>query len=276
MSYPQPSSAAAVINKQGSFRLLTPLVSDGDIYYSEVGCSAIALGPESDIAKVNIGYFDPSAQGNMGIATCTPQRAFVNQTFAFNDKASVYMPSKVPGRILFWPDELWNPSFNPFGLVDIINVNSFRVDYITPVLDVIQYFGPTPSLTPQRSDKTYSYERLPFNITGAADGNAIMVPFYGRKYASISFGNFTDASITFAVYGVNFGMSTPSVISTQKELLAPAAIAPAAFVPTTDIVRASADGTFDALAVLFYGYSTDPVVPTGPVNVRITVSDSEL
>lgn len=277
MSYPQPSSESAVINRSGFFRLVTPLVSDGDIYESAVGANTIMLGPESDISKVNIGYYDPSQANRMSIATCDAQRPFVGPVSAFGDPQSLYTPSNVQGNLLFWPTELWNPNFSPFLIVDLFNSNNYRVDYVTPVLDIIQYFGPPPATPPQRTDKTYRWERLPFTINNPSlDGNAIMVPYYGRKYASISFMNLTDASITFAVYGVNFGYNTPNITSQMVEIVAETVVAPNPFVTTSGIVRASVDGMFDALALMFYNYSTTPLVPTGTVNLRVTVSDNAL
>jgi len=58
MSYPPPNPDQYALNGYKFFRLNTPLISDGDMYESQQGANGFAIGPDSDISKVNIGYFD--------------------------------------------------------------------------------------------------------------------------------------------------------------------------------------------------------------------------
>jgi hypothetical protein len=267
MSYPQPNSEAAVINRLQYFRLLTAAFTDGDIYESKVGCHAIALGPESDFSQVNIAYWDSSQQGNMGRAVVDPQRAFVGQVSAFNDQNQVYTPSNVPGHILFWPNNLFNVEYRPGGFT--ADARS-RLDIVIPVLDVIQYFTPVDSLPVQRIDKHYHYQQLPLPFSIAEGHYFLVIPFYGRKYASINFYNKTDQSIDMAVTAVNYEYKTTSVAS---ELPISAASAVATFGNKQVTVLASANGMFDALVITLENYAA---LPIGYVNLSITVSDNAL
>ena len=58
MSYPQPNADQYAINGYQYFRLNTLLSSPGDIYESAQSALAIALGPESDISRVAVAYYD--------------------------------------------------------------------------------------------------------------------------------------------------------------------------------------------------------------------------
>lgn len=279
MGYPQPNSESPVVNKSSFFRLTTTMVSDGDIYESRVGSNAVALGPESDISKLNVAYFDKSQQGNMAIAPISPQRMFVGEMYAFNGGSELYTPANTPGRILFWPSELWNPTYSPFNPFSPFGTNG-RVDYITPVIDVIQYFGSPPSIAPSRNDKNYHYQNYPFFTDPVLGGaNALMVPYYGRKYGYVSFSQNSIASMDLSIYGVNFAYTTTDALADVKELLAATPVPNGFFpiIPVTKVIRAAVDGVFDALMLLFNNFSTTPVQPaSGPVNLRITVSDNPL
>ena len=85
MSYPQPDSNQYAIKGYQFFRLNTLLTSPGDIYESAQSGHSIAIGPESDLANINVAYFDDQVETFMQRTTISPLRAFVGRIDARND-----------------------------------------------------------------------------------------------------------------------------------------------------------------------------------------------
>lgn len=258
MSYPQPNSNISAIQGYQFFRLNTPLSSPGDIYESEQSCHAVCVGPDSDIANINVAYFDQQTATFMQHATVSPSRALVGRIDARNE--ATYTPSKRPGRILFWADDLYDPAYRPstFGEDDTI-------EFIAPQFDVIQYFKPIASLGPPRSDKEFAFQD--YNVT---DENTffLVIPSYGRKYC---FTQFTNRNInndpnTYGIIGVNYAISTEGAGSYHQETVIRAPAAVAAGTTITKIITAGSIGVFDALVFSF----TDG----GPAPLRILLSDN--
>jgi len=171
VSYPQPNFDQYALNGYKFARLNTPLISDGDIYESQQGAQGFAIGPDSDISKVNIAYFDDQVPRFMNQVAITPERSFPG-FFAARNEVN-YVPSNRPGRILLWSDELYNNTWNPAPF----EVGG-RIDFEVPVLDVIQYFAPAAqSMNQGRNDKEYWYDFInppfPFpTVTGTGDSFA--------------------------------------------------------------------------------------------------------
>jgi hypothetical protein len=209
MSYPQPNPDLAVVKGERFFRLNTPLVSGGDIYESSQGSLAFALGPESDITRVRVTYFDPQADNNIA-QIIIGNRPFVG--LLTPSLKQQYLPANRPGRILIAPDDLWNPDLVAPNVIDQTKVNTV---VIPPQLDIIQYFDDPGALSSTRDDKTYRFTELPFKDNGATAGDAyLMIPFYGRKFMSYSFLNnnvFTPISVD--VYGINIGYAAQTLDS---------------------------------------------------------------
>lgn len=262
MSYPQPSSDSYVRNGYDFFRLRTPLSSPGDIYESTVSGQALAVGPESDIANVNVNYFDDQVVNNVQQTAVSPLRSFAGRIDA--QLSSTYTPSGRAGRILIWPADIYDPNFKPrsFTTGDLM-------DFQAPILDVIQYFAPPPTLVPQRIDKSYLFQN--YNSTNIA---WIVIPFYGRKYCYVEITNRTPASsITFQILGINYaitpdtapGMLLAPPYHQEKTILGSTAIA---FNNSVDqIITATTTGMFDAL-VFGVGQAN------GPVPLRVITSDT--
>lgn len=264
MSYPQPLAQVAVASGLGYFRLNTPLVSDGDMYESTVGCHALAIGPESDIAKINVAYWDDTQPGNMNIAIVDPAHPFIGAIFAHNEKGAVYsaagMTTMVPGRILIWPFELFNPvtPAPPIG---------GRVDIITPVLDIIQYFAPPSGLPTQRNDKTFQFQDFPWPAAGV--NYQLVVPFYGRRYAAIEFLNHGDQDISVVISGLNYYYTSSNDGAMRTILRVPTVVAPDGRL--TEIISALTDGMYDTLLFEFDAAATPALGSETPL--KIAVSD---
>jgi hypothetical protein len=199
VSYPQPDANKYAANGYDFFRLNTLLASGGDIYESEQSGLALAIGPDSDIANVGINYFDQQVTNFLAELHVSHSRSFVSRVDANNDK--VYAPAQRPGRVFIWPDDRWNPSFFPFVDGTYLPASSTQI-LETPRLDVIQYFTNPPSLVPLRNDKTWFYQTI---ATPGSGGYAfVTIPYYGRRYAKILFGNQILAhSFDMVVYGVD-------------------------------------------------------------------------
>jgi len=265
MSYPQPSANGYCVGGSQFFRLRTLLSSPGDIYESDQGCLALSLGPDSDLANINVNYFDDQVTGFVQQATIGPQRSFVGRVDA--NPSETYSPSKVPGRIFFWSADIYDPNFRP----RTFDFTNDTINFQTPVLDVVQYFQAPPTLVPPRIDKQFVYQN--YNAFGGTCW--IVVPFYSRKFAYIQFTNRTPASgMFFQIIGVNFAISpNPNPIlplsgppyHQEREILAPTLIPfPAS---SNTIVNATTTGMFDALVIGIRG-------AVGPAPLRIVTSDT--
>lgn len=257
MSYPQPDTSLYAASGAKFFRLNTQLVSDGDIYESAVGAEAFAIGPDSDIPKVNLAYFDDQAPNFLQDITITPQRPFSGLVRANN--TGRYAPAQRPGRILMWPDAVFAADFDPSAIATGV----IRTDMIPPTMDVIQYFGAPPALTTGRNDKRYYYEQLP---VGGVNSYFLGIPYYGRKYASIVLLNGTVTTCNIDLYGVTFPMNRPGGLT----LISPLGTIATAFLSASTKTISETDGQFDYL-LLKLGFTTAPTVTT--FNLAITTSD---
>lgn len=268
MSYPQPSSTDPVLAGQTFFRLKTQLVSQGDIYESEVSALGFALGPDSDLANVRLNYFDESAPGSVASAIISSDRALVGRFDARND---VVLPSGSRGRILISPADYYNPFYVPV----FTSANS-QTQFIAPVIDVIQYFVSPPSLTPQRSDRTVRLQYLrPTGINGAS---MVIFPAYGRRSGFFKVANRTDAGISPFVRGITYGLSGNnggSVVGTTEETLYQPGlgIAPGGF--GSFVFKSSVSGMFDSILIGMMPAGGTPY-PGGTTPIVFTISDDVL
>jgi hypothetical protein len=280
MSYPQSDSDGAVVSGLNFFRLNTKLVSPGDIYESKVGATAVVMGPDSDLSLVQMNYFDDTrsvAQGGafpngaassfISQAMITPQRGFTAGVAARNDAAGLYQPSKRPGRILLSSANLYNPTFTP--ILSPVDFTHFE----PPVLDVIQYFSEVPNVLPQRGDKEFDYQYfLPHASFGAITTFGIVVPYYGRKYASLDIVNQSATfDLTIGFYGIDYVIGGGTSAARETQLRAPLPIGVDA--QLRQVVKASTDGMFDALLVTI-GLGSATQQSKTPIKIR--VSDDEV
>jgi hypothetical protein len=258
MSYPQPNADSYAVNGYQYFRLNTLLSSPGDIYESAQGGLALALGPDSDISKVDVAYFDDQVPNFMNQTSLGPSRSFVGRVDARNEVN--YMPIGRPGRILFWSDDLYDPNFRPAGFSELQN----RIIIIQPRLDVIEFFKEEPSLLPERNDKTYQFQDVPTGLAGKA--GYILIPYWGRRYAFVEMTNKQVSSTSFGIFGVNFALNPP--FHQVTTIRATASVATG--VQVIRKITSLADGMFDMLMLEFHadGGAFDPV--SGPVKVMVS------
>lgn len=194
MSYPQSLASREVKDGQEFYRLTTMLQSGGDAYELDVSAKAFALGPLSDISRVRINYFDSSQASLVSSVVVGINTPFVGRTDA---QASTRFPiSNTPARLIVTSEDLWTNNWVPSLLAENLN-------YIKPKIDLLAYFDQPSSLAVQRTDFV---ERARLQIDAGNTSAAIVVPFFGRKYAEISVRNKDAAPIAadVSVIGVNF------------------------------------------------------------------------
>ncbi len=212
MGYPQQSSNDAATGGQNVFRLSTQLVSPGDIYQSDQGGHAFAVGPDSDLANIGVVFYDPqSAPTFVDQIAISPSRAYIGLIPARGDVT--YQPSKRKGRTLFYSLDLYDPAYRPPGFSAVQDFIQFH----TPVMEVLQYFAPQASITPARNDKTFYFQDLP-SIPGHS--SYVVLPYYGRKFLFMNYTNKTAGNIDVTLVGVNFAVcdNTGTVLHQENPL----------------------------------------------------------
>ncbi len=258
MSYPQPSADQYALNAQQAFRLVTQMVSPGDIYEVTQSGYAFAVGPDSDVADIKITYYDAqSAQQFVNQVSISPSRAFAGYIVAQND--ATYMPANRPGVILMWAGNLIpSNGFLPTGF----NPDQDRIVMEYPILDVVQSFQPTASVTSSRPDKTWFYQEV---VIGNTSGY-VLIPYYGRKYAAVQLDNNSGHDVNFTVTGINFKISdtAPATYATLGTALV------VTTANTMQIYRADTVGLFDYLMI----HVTPTVVATG-ITLKVITSDAD-
>lgn len=272
MTFPQPSSDAPVLQSQQYFRLKTGLSSAGDLYESKVGALAFALGPDSDLASVNVTYLDVAAQSAESFIL-SPDRAFVGRIDARNDVDYPNTPGNRKGRILISSNDMFDDSARPDGYVDADDV----IYFVQPTLDVMQYFVNPPSVMPERSDKIFRFLYYP----GAQDivngVSYLAVPGYGRKSGHFLFRNLNGINtVRVKVFGWKLSTSAApgTVGAVQSQLYSGDLLTQGT---GEYFYLASADGMWDLFLISLgggaagFGYD-----PASPMPTTITLSDDPL
>ena len=270
MTYPQAAASKFVTEGQSVYRINTELDSAGDIYEIDAGCNGFALGPLSDISRARVSYYDP--QGNptsqVSDVILSPDRNYVARVDARLDQ--VYSGTNLKGRIFVSVDEVFDRAYNPTGsgVGDVIV-------WVPPRLDVIAYFDSLPSVIPPRSDGYFELETS--SVQGAGNSLYLIYPYFGRKYGQVSLTNLSSDDFDFELRGVKFfktGAGTPpATYGEETVLLASATVLVGD--QTSQVIRASSVGTFDAL-ILRYDFTAGAGPTRGPFPTRIITSDDAL
>lgn len=256
MGYPQPDANQYCLAGYQYFRLNTLLASPGDIYESEQSGHGMAIGPQSDVANVALAYFDDQVPNFVQQTIISPNRAFVGRIDARND--SKYAPAQRPGRILFWPDDIFDENYRPQGF----DPDADTIQFVTPRLDVIEYFKPQQSLGPARDDKEYVFQNYAVGRTW------IVIPYYGRRYCFVQMTNQSLGGTTIEIRGVNYAITqndSPNPYHQEHILLGSTTMA-APGDQQLSIFTAAKDGLFDGLVF--------SVLTEGPAPLRIITSDA--
>lgn len=258
MTYPQSNPNQYAVNGYPFYREITDLLSPGDIYESEQGAHAIALGPESDVARVRVTYLDDqNALSRAASFVVSPDRAFIGATYARNE--TQYRPGNRPGRLLMAVDNVYQPDWRP----PTFNVGFDEIQFITPKLDIIQFFKPpSGDIARSRFDREYLFQTFQaLNDPSPTNELFTVFPYWGRRSATFTVkagANGTSVTLRGVKYDFLeglFGFVTTLVPATGV----------AAFAGLTYNVVAGTDGLFDALCL--------SVTRPDETGVRVFVSD---
>lgn len=263
--FPQTQSEKAVLAGQEYWRLLTDLESSGDIYRMVSSARAFVIGPQSDLAAVRVTYMDP-VSGLANDLIVSVDDPFVGRVDAANEQQFAGLAT--PGRMLISPYDLFEPTFLPsnYAVGDL-------VAFYKPRIDLLGYLGDPAGLPARRADRSI-LGTLSIIDRGAGTGvTHIMVPFYGRKYASVKAVNYSGAA--------SFDMITSLVTFTrqggsraQVDLLDTTTLGATIGAFDKYVSRASVNGLADFLLVQFSGNAIDGTA-TGTILYTIQVSDQE-
>lgn len=256
--FSNPDFAAYVTQSFEFGRINQYLASAGDIFEASVSCKAVGLGPNSDLSRVQVGYFDPQVpDSSMALGLITPARALALPLPA-TPVTGRYQPQQTPGRILIWSGDRYDSTYDPSGAGPLV--------FERPIIDVVQYFADPPeSIEGQRADKEYYYARMP--AFGGDNSLFLLIPFYGRRYACCNFENAAGVDVAITISGLDFVITPASFPLTQ--LIAPFTLSDGS--ASQQIIRAATHGIHDYLQIQF-----NPTGDPGPGvfgSVRIQVSD---
>lgn len=263
MSFPQTTSVNAIRGGLEIWRLFTEIESSGDIYEADTSARALVIGPDSDVGRVMVTYFDEQAPASANSATLSVTKPWVGRLDAF--PARNYASGDAARLLFSLPDLMPPPFFTPSGAEPF--------ELIQPTLDLLFYIAEEPGFIAPRSDKVFLFEQL----QAIAFASWYLVPFYGRRSAKFTFkslGLAAQPAVTVNIYGFNFSNLLGTVLADdghQRVLIGTVPLAAPA-------LGAGVTGTFD-VTDRFYDYLGIQIVPAAPFpsfnsfTTNIAVSD---
>lgn len=272
MSYPQPLASLETIEGSEFFRINTLLQTGGDAYELDVSAKAFVIGPESDIARARVTYYDPSAPGRSSSFVVSVGDPFVGRIDAFASQK--YPVANTPARVIVSLEDLYEPIWTP----SLVAVGIVKV---RPRLDLLAYLSDRASLPQKRADFV---TRGRLTIAAGQTGTFILCPYYGRKYASVIVTNYTGAAgYTVDISGVNFttDANAPVFVGANQKVHQTAIVMggaiPAPNPSTASFeVKASQDGLFDYLMVGISGPAIDSAVVADALSYLIRFTDDPI
>jgi hypothetical protein len=275
VSYPQAPASIEVNQGQEFYRLYTRLISSGDVYEMDVSAKAFCIGPQSDVARAKITYYDPAISGNAQSFIVGVGDPFVGRIDSIQN--SKYASANIGARIIITPEDLLGNS------TDILNNPLFSVNALdwvikpNPFIDVLGYLSQPPFLPAKRASR-YFRGILPINSQGAGTGVSwMLIPWYGRTFASIKFTNLFSSDISISIFGASVlptGANNGTTLhSNAIQILSPTTCA--AGTNLAPEVRASTSGEWDWLVVRVSGDAIG-VSSTAGIYYNIVSTDEEL
>lgn len=194
-----------VLRSQEFFRLKQTLVNQGDIFELEESAKAIYIGPDSDIAEVQITYYNPDAPLNLETAIVAVNGPFVGRVDALN--ATKVASTGQPARILVAANDIVS---NSYASPDSLALRSFNVP---AVIDLMVALKGLPAIPEVRSDRTLRFNQVPYDTDpsgGGDDGSTdLIVPIYGRRMATVDvISKNPDVDITVSLVNLLPGADT--------------------------------------------------------------------
>lgn len=190
MSFPQTQASQATLRSQDYWRLFTEIETSGDIYRCDVSARAFVLGPQSDVARVKISYFDPQepAADLANNLVVSNERLFSGRVDAL--QIEQYGGGDQQANILITLLDLMPP---PGYQPEAAAAAGDEVVLVQPRLDLLAYLAPVPANVPDRVERQHLLQgRQSIQL---ADSIWYIVPFYGRK------------SVCYGIKNVNFALA---------------------------------------------------------------------
>lgn len=187
-----PTADEAAVREQEEFyRLYTPVTSPGDIWEVDVSARAIYVGPQSDIAEVNVQYADNQAP--LGA-----RNAIVSVNGPWPTRLDVDLTQRVsstnqPQRLLISPVDIVDLAYQR----PTAGPAPSRRFNVPPYLDLMFALNPPQAIPQVRADRTIRFPQVPYG-QGAAASTDVVIPIYGRRM--VSFQLTTAQEFTAAFY----------------------------------------------------------------------------
>lgn len=248
MSYPQPQASTEILEGQNFFRLFTELVSSGDIYEMNASALAFCIGPQSDVARARVTYYDPSSPTKSSSFVVSVDSPFIGRIDRLGSQK--YPIANVPANILISPEDLVNNDWEPPGS----NPATQPIALVKPYVDLLAYFSDPPVTPARRADFSRRGRAYIPDAGGGAGVSYLVLPYYRRKYGSIKFNN-AGLARAVDVVGVSFtGSGAPETASINTTVVNAGVITGGD--SSSFEVRASQDGLFDYLSLKLSGQNT--------------------
>ncbi len=201
MTQPQRTqSSQTVLRAQQLWRLKERLTGPGDVFEMNTSARSIVIGPNSDLRSVRLHYFDPNrpdATEEIVVSVASPYIGRLDSSLA-----DIYPASNLKAKTIITPNDIFQNGFLPpgFSADPAVNIVSFT----PPRIDLLCYLSDMPAYPVRRADFFTQGLVTILDEGGGTGKTAIMVPFYGRRYATVSIGNFSGAAFTLDVQGMFF------------------------------------------------------------------------
>ena len=201
---PPNQDIASVLRAQEYYRLKQVVQSPGDIYELDESAKAVYIGPDSDLAEVQLTYFNPDEPLALETATVSVNGPFVGRV---DSLPKTMVPSTgQPARILVSPVDIVNNAYVRPGAPALRSYN------IQAQIDLIVALKSLPTIPAVRADRTFRLPRVPFNNIAAGPGlgsTDIIIPIYGRRLITVQVLG-TDVGLGFFYVALEPGQNSPA------------------------------------------------------------------
>ncbi|HZJ67685.1 MAG TPA: hypothetical protein VFD36_29480 [Kofleriaceae bacterium] len=193
----------AVQRSQEFYRLKQVIQSPGDIFELNESAKAIYIGPDSDLAEVQVTYFNPDEPDSLETAVVSVNGPLVGRLDSL--PSTIVSSTGQPARILVSPVDIVNNDYNDPDQDGILR-------HIVPAkIDLLVALKALPDIPQTRADRTIRLSRVPY-IDATTD---IIVPVYGRRMMTVNLTtNNTGGTVSFlAVTLTHGGKNRPRYLS---------------------------------------------------------------
>jgi hypothetical protein len=211
----QTQASQEVLLSKNFWRLKKRIESSGDIFEIDTSLIALYVGPESDVADLQVTYYDKNVPGELQQAVISPGAPFIGRLDAQLDTTVVATGQRA--RILVSPADIVNPAYLRPQLLQ-----PFRTIRVPPFIDLVGVFGDLIQVPMQRSDRQFRTAAVAVGTdagTGFADSVDVQFPIANRRCYTVSatrLAGFGTRAVDVEVSGVVLtpaGFSIPVILA---------------------------------------------------------------